>query len=184
MIAAARTPSRTPAQQLGDAAETTVAALLLGSGWTVVGRNLGFGRNEVDILAVDPAPPATLVIVEVRWRASRGYGLAEETFDWRKRAHLRAAVGKLHEMTALADGTSVPRLPIRIDSSWSSPAGRVSTTCRSGSATIETPWPSRPDRSVDKGHTSFVPTKRTWRRFSPGSGCPATMLLPVGQARL
>jgi putative endonuclease len=106
---------RTPAQQLGDAAEATVAGLLVGSGWTVVGRNLRFGRNEVDILAVDPAPPASLVIVEVRWRANRQYGLGEETFDWRKRAHLRAAVGRLHEVTALADGTSIPRLPIRID---------------------------------------------------------------------
>ncbi len=122
-IAAARTTSRTPAQELGDAAETTVTGLLVGSGWTVVGRNLRFGRNEVDILAVDPAPPATLVIVEVRWRASRRYGLAEETFDWRKRAHLRAAVGKLHELTALGDGTSIPRLPIRIDLVVVEPSG-------------------------------------------------------------
>ena len=106
---------RTPAQQLGDAAEGLVSERLAAGGWTVLGRNLHFGRNEVDLLAVDPGPPATLVIVEVRWRASRAFGLAEETFDWRKRAHLRAAAGRLHELSALADGTRLPRLPIRID---------------------------------------------------------------------
>jgi len=114
-IASERTSAWPAAQQLGDAAETTVAELLVGSCCTVVGRNLRFGRNEVDILAVDPAPPAALVIVEVRWRASRRYGLAEETFDWRKRAHLRAAAGRLRQLAVLADGTFVPRLPIRID---------------------------------------------------------------------
>ncbi len=106
---------RTPAQQLGDRAESLVGDQLRAARWTILGRNLRFGRNEVDILAVDPGPPGSLVVVEVRWRANRHYGLAEETFDWRKRAHLRAAVGKLHEVTALADGTSIPRLPIRID---------------------------------------------------------------------
>ncbi len=107
--------ARTPAQRLGDAAEGLVAEQLLASGWTVLGRNLRFGRNEVDILAVDPGPPATLVVVEVRWRASRAYGVGEETFDWRKRGHLRAAVGRLLELSALPDGTALPRLPIRID---------------------------------------------------------------------
>ncbi|MGH2512373.1 MAG: YraN family protein [Candidatus Limnocylindrales bacterium] len=107
--------ARTAAQQLGDAAESTVANLLAASGWTILGRNLRFGRNEVDLLAVEPGPRATLVVVEVRWRASRAFGLGEETFDWRKRAHLRAAVGRLTELSVLPDGTPLPRLPIRID---------------------------------------------------------------------
>jgi putative endonuclease len=107
--------ARTPAQRLGDAAEASVAERLVVAGWTVLGRNLRFGRNEVDILAVDAGPPATLVVVEVRWRASRAYGLGEETFDWRKRSHLRAALGRLLEMSVLPDGTALPRLPVRID---------------------------------------------------------------------
>jgi putative endonuclease len=107
--------ARTLAQRLGDAAEGQVAGQLALSGWTVLGRNLRFGRNEVDILAVDPGPPETIVVVEVRWRASRAYGVGEETFDWRKRAHMRAAVGRLLEMRALPDGSALPRLPIRID---------------------------------------------------------------------
>jgi putative endonuclease len=106
---------RTPAQRLGDAAEGSVADGLVAAGWTILGRNLRFGRNEVDILAIDAGPPATLVVVEVRWRASRAYGFGEETFDWRKRAHLRAALGRLLELSALPDGTALPRLPVRID---------------------------------------------------------------------
>jgi putative endonuclease len=110
-----RSAPRTTAQQLGDAAEAMVAAQLAAAGWTILGRNLRFGRNEVDVLAVDPGPPASIVVVEVRWRAGRAFGVAEETFDWRKRGHLRAAVGRLAESNALPDGTPLPRLPIRID---------------------------------------------------------------------
>ena len=110
-----RSTLRTQAQRLGDAAEDAVADPLTAAGWSVLGRNLRFGRNEVDLLATDPGPPATLVVVEVRWRASRAYGVGEETFDWRKRGHLRAAVGRLLELSALPDGTALPRLPIRID---------------------------------------------------------------------
>jgi len=110
-----RATTRTASQQLGDRAEGIVSDRLAASGWIVLGRNLRFGRNEVDLLAVDPGPPRSLVVVEVRWRASRSFGLGEETFDWRKRAHLRAAVGRLHELTSLPDGRLVPRLPIRID---------------------------------------------------------------------
>jgi len=106
---------RTPAQRLGDAAEDAAAKHLLAAGWTVLGRNIRFGRNEVDLVAVDPGPPAALVVVEVRWRASRAFGIGEETFDWRKRGHLRAAAGRMMDSRTLPDGTPLPRLPVRID---------------------------------------------------------------------
>jgi Holliday junction resolvase-like predicted endonuclease len=54
------------------------------------------------------------VIIEVRWRARRDFGLPEETFDHRKQRHLRTAVGRLLA-DGLPGGVSVPRLPIRID---------------------------------------------------------------------
>ena len=73
--------TRTQAQQAGDAAETLVHARLLAAGWTVLARNVHVGRHELDLVAVDPGPPRALVIVEVRWRASRGFGLGEETVD-------------------------------------------------------------------------------------------------------
>lgn len=87
---------------------------LIAMGWTILARNLHVGRHELDIVAVDPGPPAALVIVEVRWRARRDFGLPEETFDHRKRGHLRAAVGRLLE-DGLPGGKPPPKLPIRVD---------------------------------------------------------------------
>ena len=70
-------------------------------------------RSEVDLIAVDPGPAPALVVVEVRWRSRRDYGLAEETLDWRKRAALRRAVGGLLGCGALPDGRRLPCRPPR-----------------------------------------------------------------------
>jgi len=107
--------ARTPAQLSGDAAENLAARHLVVSGWTVLGRNLRVGRGELDILAIDPGPPPTLVAVEVRWRRRRDFGLPEETFDWRKQRHVARAMFELLERGRLADGSSVPALPVRFD---------------------------------------------------------------------
>jgi putative endonuclease len=107
--------TRTQAQQAGDAAEALVLGRLLDAGWTVLARNVHVGRHELDLVAVDPGPPRALVIVEVRWRASRGYGLGEETVDYRKRAHVRLAAYGLLDRGVLPDGVVLPRLPLRFD---------------------------------------------------------------------
>ncbi|HEU0237438.1 MAG TPA: YraN family protein [Candidatus Limnocylindrales bacterium] len=106
--------SRTAAQLLGDAAEALVARRLEAGGWRVLGRNVRVGRLELDLVGVDPGPPPALVIVEVRWRARRDYGLAEETVDFRKRARLRAAAFTLLDRD-LIDDVRLPKLPLRID---------------------------------------------------------------------
>ena len=106
---------RTDKQMAGDAAETLVAERLATRGWLILARNVHAGRSELDIVAVDPGPPARLVVVEVRWRRSRHFGLVEETFDYRKRAHLRAGVARLLERGCLPDGAELPRLPISLD---------------------------------------------------------------------
>jgi putative endonuclease len=116
---------RTRAQLLGDAAEGHVAEILAGAGWDVLARNVRVGRHELDIVAVDPGPPSELVIVEVRWRASRDFGLAEETVDHRKRARLRAAAFGLLDRGVLPGGRSLPRLPVRFDLVVVEPPGRV-----------------------------------------------------------
>ncbi len=105
---------RTGAQTRGDLAESVVAADLAGRGWRILARQVRIGRGELDIVAVDPGPPAMLVILEVRWRRSRAFGLAEETVDHRKRAHLRAAIGRLLEV-GLPGGVALPAMPIRVD---------------------------------------------------------------------
>jgi Holliday junction resolvase-like predicted endonuclease len=92
-----------------------VAERLAARGWTVLARNLHVGRSELDIVASDPGPPARLVVVEVRWRSSRGFGGAEESFDHRKRTRIRSGVGHLLEMGCLPDGLALPHLPIAVD---------------------------------------------------------------------
>jgi putative endonuclease len=105
----------TMAQRIGDAAEAMVAARLEAAGWTVLARNLRLGRDELDLLAIDPGPPAAVVVVEVRRRRRRDFGLPEESLDHRKRAALRRAVGALLSAGTLPDGSSLPRLPLRVD---------------------------------------------------------------------
>ena len=102
------------AQVAGDSAEALVGARLVESGWSVLARNVHVGRHELDLVAVDPGPPQMLVVVEVRWRRRRDFGLPEETFDRRKRGHLRAALGRLLE-DGLPDGMALPKLPVRVD---------------------------------------------------------------------
>jgi len=105
----------TEARRRGDEAEAAVAVLLERSGWQVLGRNVRVRRDELDIVAVDPGPPPTLTVVEVRWRARRDFGLAEETFDHRKRGRIRRAIAGLLADGRLPDGTVIPRLPLRVD---------------------------------------------------------------------
>ena len=101
-------------QRSGDAAEDFVAQRLEAAGWTILGRQVHAGRAELDVVAIDPGPPRTLVIVEVRWRARRDFGIPEESLDHRKRAHLRGAIGRLIG-NGLAGGAPLPTLPIRVD---------------------------------------------------------------------
>jgi putative endonuclease len=126
-VIAARHPSsmRTPAQRAGDDAEASVAAHLAASGWTLLASRVRVGMAEIDLVAIDPGPPATLVVVEVRWRGRRDFGLPEETVDHRKRARLHRAGFALRELGALPDGTALPNLPLRFDLVAVEPAGRV-----------------------------------------------------------
>jgi putative endonuclease len=100
---------RTPARRVGDAAEDLVVARLTAAGWRVLHRNVRVGRYELDLVAVDPGPPQTLVVVEVRWRSRRDFGLAEESVDHRKRVRVRRAA------FGLLDRGGLPPLPLRFD---------------------------------------------------------------------
>jgi Holliday junction resolvase-like predicted endonuclease len=106
---------RTSRQRTGDSAEALVAERLAAHGWTILARNVHAGRSEFDIVAIDPGPPARLVIVEVRFRRSREFGLPEETFDHRKRARIKLGVARLLQAGALPDGSTLPAFPIAVD---------------------------------------------------------------------
>jgi putative endonuclease len=105
---------RTAVQDRGDAAEMLVATGLVAAGWRILARNLRVGRGELDLVAVDPGPPRELVIVEVRWRHRRDFGLADESLNHHKRAHLRASIGRLLS-EGLPDGVALPSIPLRVD---------------------------------------------------------------------
>jgi putative endonuclease len=116
---------RTDAQQSGDAAERLVAERLAAAGWSILGRNVHVGRYELDLVGIDPGPPSNLVVVEVRWRASRAFGLPEETVAGSKRLRVRAAAYGLLERGVLPGGARLPRLPLRFDLVVVEPGDRV-----------------------------------------------------------
>lgn len=107
--------ARTQGQRAGDEAEALVAARLEARGWRILARNVHAGRSELDLVAVDPGPPARLVVVEVRWRRSRAFGGAEESFGRRKRERVVRGLGRLLEAGRLPDGSALPCLPVAID---------------------------------------------------------------------
>jgi len=116
---------RTAAQRAGDDAEARVAEYLGALGWRALATHVRVGRAELDLVATDPGPPAALVIVEVRWRSRRDFGLPEETVDGRKRARLHRAGHALRELGQLPDGTPLPVLPIRFDLVVVEPGDRI-----------------------------------------------------------
>jgi len=99
----------------GGQGEAIAAGYLEDLGWRVLARQVRVGRDEVDILALDPGPPATLVAVEVRSRSSARFGPPEASVDQAKVMHCYRAMGALRRAGRLADGTRLPPLPWRVD---------------------------------------------------------------------
>jgi putative endonuclease len=100
-------------QRRGAAAEEIAAAHVIGLGWRVIARNVKLGRDEVDILAVDPGPPTCLVNVEVRSLSVSAFGEPEERVDRGKVARLYRA---LHAVAAgLGSEPKLARLSRRVD---------------------------------------------------------------------
>jgi putative endonuclease len=116
---------RTAAQRAGDDAEAKVAAHLAEQGWRVLATHVRVGRAEIDLVAVDPGPPQALVVIEVRWRSRRDFGLPEETVDHRKRAQLHRAGFTLREAGELPGGMPLPTLPLRFDLVVVEPGNRL-----------------------------------------------------------
>jgi putative endonuclease len=105
-------PSR---RATGSAVEDAVAEALAARGWRILARRVRVGRLELDLVAVDPGPPPALVVVEVRWRRSRAFGLPEETVDGRKIGRLRLAATTLAGSGRLPGEERLPALPLRLD---------------------------------------------------------------------
>lgn len=98
----------------GAAAEEAASLYLAGLGWNVIARNVQLGGVEVDILAVEPGPPSTVVVVEVRGLRSAQFGAPEESIDRTKVARLyRALAGLRDAESLLTDAGSVGA--VRVD---------------------------------------------------------------------
>lgn len=101
------TGRRTYRQVIGQRAEDLAVAFLRSQGLQILERNFRRRLGELDIVARDGD---TLVIVEVRTRASDRYGGAAASVDPRKQQRLvRAAEQLLQQRKDLA------RLPARFD---------------------------------------------------------------------
>lgn len=101
-------------QRRGAAAEALVADHLGRCGWQVIGRNLRVGRDEIDLLAVDPGPPSVVVVIEVRSLQATSFGTPEERVDRRKVGRLYRAAAALRAGGEI-DGARLPRLSWRVD---------------------------------------------------------------------
>jgi putative endonuclease len=106
---------QTARRRHGNRAEELVARGLADEGWRVLGTQIRTGRDEIDLVAIDPGPPPELVAVEVRSASTTLFGAPDERVDGAKvRRIYRAAMG-LRQAGALADGTPLPRLLWRVD---------------------------------------------------------------------
>jgi putative endonuclease len=85
------TPSRTPAQLAGGAAEDEAARHLERHGLAIVERNYRTRLGEIDLIAMDGE---VMVFVEVRMRSSRGYGGAVESITVAKQRKIAAAASR------------------------------------------------------------------------------------------
>lgn len=79
-------------QRNGTLAEDAALAYLEGLGWRLIERNVKVGRDEIDIVAVDPGPSPVLVCVEVRSATSADFGAPEERIGRLKVGHLYRAM--------------------------------------------------------------------------------------------
>lgn len=78
----------TPRQLSGAAAEARAEAWLIARGLEALDRNVRYRAGELDLVMRDGE---TIVFVEVRQRASAGWGGAAASVDARKQSRLRRA---------------------------------------------------------------------------------------------
>ena len=93
-------------QRTGKLGEDTAVQYLQGNGYRILERNFRTRYGEVDIIA---QKDGCLVFVEVRAKASREFGLPEESLTRAKKEHLVSAAEAYLQELGLQD------IPWRID---------------------------------------------------------------------
>lgn len=100
--------------RVGIAAEAVARRALESLGWAVLAGNLEVGRDEIDLVCLDPGGP-TLVFVEVRGHSTSRFGAAEESVDRRKLGRIyRAAMTVIRSGWPTEQGID-SRIPWRVD---------------------------------------------------------------------
>jgi putative endonuclease len=93
-----------PRGRTGAEAEDAAALHLVAIGWSIMVRNVRVGRDEIDIVAREPGPDGTIVVVEVRSRSTSDFGTAVESVD-------AAKVGRLYRAAETMRRGGHPALP-------------------------------------------------------------------------
>jgi putative endonuclease len=83
--------------------------------WCVLATNVTVGRDELDIVALEPGTPACLVFIEVRSRSTGRFGAPEESVGTAKLARTYRAAFALLRAGCLPDGTALPGIAWRLD---------------------------------------------------------------------
>jgi putative endonuclease len=112
---AATTRGCTSRQRTGDRGEAIAARYLASLGWLLLGSKVRAGRDELDLVALDPAPVETLVFVEVRSNVSDRFGSPEESLAGAKLRRTYRAAFALLRQGRLDNGFPLPRIAWRVD---------------------------------------------------------------------
>lgn len=80
-------PTPFPPHDLGAWGEAVAARRLEAGGWTILERNLKWGRREIDLVA---RRDSLLVFVEVKTRSGDGFGGPQAAVTWKKRREIEA----------------------------------------------------------------------------------------------
>ena len=72
----------------GNAGEDAACAYLARKGWTILGRNVRAGRNEIDIIA---KKRKLIAFIEVNRRYGLGFGRPSEAVNFEKQRHIARA---------------------------------------------------------------------------------------------
>lgn len=92
-----------------------MAAHLTAVGWSILASSVRIGRDELDLVAVEPGALPMLVFVEVRSRSSARFGAPEETVTGAKIGRIYRAAMALMRQGHLPDGHPLPPLRWRVD---------------------------------------------------------------------
>jgi len=93
-----------PRGALGQRAESAVAEFLERSGFAIVGRNLRFGRLELDVVA---RRGELIVVVEVRTRGANAWTSGFGSLTFAKRERIRRAGQRLWQQRFQRDPSAV-----------------------------------------------------------------------------